>query len=143
MDRKFGAIIDEAARQLEADVRALKNQEVVLRENIRNSEVIRDKLSQEIIEGEKKLSGVKEEYKDKVDAMLKTAEGKLEKANNLETQAAGKNAELSEKLKEADNLIKSNQGLQKNLDTQNKDLGDKINKLKNLIALISETLKSL
>lgn len=144
MDRKgFGAVLDETVSKMEHDVRVLKTQNTTLTENIKLLEVTRDKLSQEIAEGEQKLAGVREEYKDTVDKILSSSREKLEKATEKESQAAVKLGELTEKLEEAEALIKSNQGMKKWLESQEETMKAKVKKFVSVGSLITETLKDL
>lgn len=144
MDRKgFGAILDETVSKMEHDVRVLKTQSVTLTENIKLLEKTRDKLSQEIAEGEQKLANVEKEYKDIVKKMLSLAQEKVDKATEKEAQAAVKLGELTEKRKEADALLSSNQGTQKRLAEQEGAMKDRVKKFVSASKIINETLKDL
>ena len=144
MDRRtFSSVLDEAVGQLEGDVRILKNQQATITANLKDLEIRRNKLAQEIMELEKKKELTLKETQEEKTNILKSAQDKLDKATSKDTEVSGKLAELNQKQKEADDIVKSNQGLQKNLNIQTEDIKNKVIKLTSLIKLTQETLKDM
>lgn len=139
----FDKGLDELVGDLKRDVRVLQTQRQTLTVNLQDLESKRDKLSNDILNLEKKHSQVVKEYKDDIDGMMKSAQEKLTRATIKEGEAVGKVSELNQKIKEADSLIKSNQGLHENLKKQGIESQKKSEKLDNLIHLINETLDSI
>ena len=144
MDRRtFSSVLDEATRQLESDVRTLKNQQAAITVNLKELEGKRNGLSGEIIELEKKKATIIKETQDEKENILKSAQEKTARVNLKDIEVSSKLSELNEKTEVANNLIKSNQGLQKNLNLREDDIKNKSVKLNKLIGIIGETLKDL
>lgn len=142
-DKDLNTSIDDVVKQAKAEVNILKTQTANLIANLKALEEKRNKLSEEILAGEKKLAEVTNEYKKQVDSILSSAQEKLTRANELQGKVSSQLADLDQKQRLAEDLIKSNQGLQKNLFQQDKDISDKVSKLSSLVSLINETLKGL
>ena len=144
MDRRtFSSVLDEAVGQLEGDVRILKNQQATITANLKDLEIRRNKLAQEIMELEKKKELTLKETQEEKANILKSAQEKLDRATTKDTEVSEKLAELNQRQKEADDIVKSNQGLQRNLNIQRKDIEDKTIKLQDLIVSIKETIKDM
>jgi chromosome segregation ATPase len=144
MDRRtFSSVLDEATRQLDNDVRILKNQQATITINLQELEKTRDKLSREIIELEKRKEAVIKETQEEKEGILKSTQDKLSQAIAKETKVSTQLSELTQKTKEADDIVKSNQGLRKNLDIQTSNTKNITTKLESLVSLIKETLKDM
>lgn len=141
--KQFGNVVDEAVSQLKEKVRVLETQRQTLTINIRDLESKRDKLSETIAKLEEEHTVLVKKCGNEIDAMMKSAKEKLDRASSKDAEASGKVSELNEKLKEAENLITSNQGKQKGLDIQNESLKNKISKLKSLIDINKKTIEGL
>lgn len=135
--------IDDVVKQSKAEVNVLKTQKSTLIVNLKELEEKRDKVSQELLDSEKKLSQVKEEYKVQVETILSSTQDKLAKATLKENEAVGKVANLDQKQKEVEDLISSNKGLSSRLVNGNEIVKANISVLEGLVATIEETLKDI
>ena len=132
--------IEDAVKQALNKVNTLKAQEANSAIRVKELEVKRDKLSQEIFDLEKKSKIIKKESEVKAEEILKSAKEKMTKAVSREASAAAKESEFITKQKEADNLIKSNAGLEKTLQKAIEESKERVANLKKIKELIKESV---
>jgi chromosome segregation ATPase len=139
MDRKsFSSVLDEAVGQLDSEVRALRNQQQTLTNNLKELESQRDKLTQEIIALNAKKTAAIQNTKDTIDEMMKDAQDKLTRANQRDIEANDRLLQANETIKNHEDLIKSNTGKEKNLEVLTMEAQNKISKLNMIFQVIKE-----
>lgn len=142
-EKDLNTFIEDILSKAQAEVKTLSTQKSTLIINLKELESKRDKLSQEMLDLSVKFEKDKKEYKEEVDAMLKSAQDKLNSAVAKESEAVRKTANLDQKQKEASDLIKSNEGLQFNLNKQNEETKTIKDNLIKKIETIKEIVKDL
>ena len=134
----FGNLIEETMNNLEAEVNTLKSQEQRLKVSISELQVMKNKLAEEIAEGEKQQKADKETAERKKNEMGILAQQKLDNAQKQESNANTKVGELDKKLQEAKDLIKHYQDLAKTVEAQKEVLDTRLNKFNELVAQIKK-----
>lgn len=132
--------IDDVVSQAKREVSVLETKKQTLISNLKELEITRDKLSQEIIDLTSKHEEKKNSCQNEIDAMMKDVQLKLSRANTRDAEALDKVSQANDTIKKYEDLIKSNEGKEKNLEVLTMEYQNKISKLNMIFKVIKEHL---